>query len=304
MQVAHEARPNSGSCAMPRPAAHREECMRRTKLVALATASLIGAAITLPLTSIEAGAQPGSSPQVASSAAKDTNVSDSFTPAWQQKYQKRNEAALEKRLRHGGKGDSVKLGRHKYGRVAQTGTDRIFVVLAEFGNARHTSYCDSTDATACPFPSDGTPQRYDGPLHNQIPKPDRTKDNSTLWQKDYNRSHYENMYFSRMKSFYSQQSSGKYTVDGDVTEWVKVPFNEARYGRDYCHSIVCGSTYNLIRDALAEWTQSKLDAGWTMSHIQSYLKTFDHQDRYDYDGDGNFNEPDGYIDHFQIVHAG
>ena len=27
-------------------------------------------------------------------------------------------------------------------------------------------------------------------------------------------------------------------------------------------------------------------------------------DRYDYDGDGNFNEPDGYIDHFQIVHAG
>ena len=27
-------------------------------------------------------------------------------------------------------------------------------------------------------------------------------------------------------------------------------------------------------------------------------------DRYDYDGDGDFNEPDGYIDHFQIVHAG
>ena len=28
------------------------------------------------------------------------------------------------------------------------------------------------------------------------------------------------------------------------------------------------------------------------------------QDRYDIDGDGNFNEPDGFIDHFQIVHAG
>jgi M6 family metalloprotease-like protein len=27
-------------------------------------------------------------------------------------------------------------------------------------------------------------------------------------------------------------------------------------------------------------------------------------DRYDYDGDGNFDEPDGYIDHFQSVHAG
>ena len=41
-----------------------------------------------------------------------------------------------------------------------------------------------------------------------------------------------------------------------------------------------------------------------MTEIQDYLKTFDKQDRYDFDGDGDFNEPDGYIDHFQIVHAG
>ena len=27
-------------------------------------------------------------------------------------------------------------------------------------------------------------------------------------------------------------------------------------------------------------------------------------DRYDYDQDGDFDEPDGYIDHFQAVHAG
>ena len=60
------------------------------------------------------------------------------------------------------------------------------------------------------------------------------------------------MYFNRMKSFYSQQSSGKYSVDGDVTEWVKVPFNEARYGRDSCGGIVCNNTWFLIRDALAD----------------------------------------------------
>ena len=41
-----------------------------------------------------------------------------------------------------------------------------------------------------------------------------------------------------------------------------------------------------------------------MTQVQDYLKTFDHQDRYDIDGDGDFNEPDGFIDHFQIVHAG
>ena len=41
-----------------------------------------------------------------------------------------------------------------------------------------------------------------------------------------------------------------------------------------------------------------------MPQITDYLKTFDVQDRYDVDGDGNFDEPDGFIDHFQIVHAG
>ena len=41
-----------------------------------------------------------------------------------------------------------------------------------------------------------------------------------------------------------------------------------------------------------------------MAQIADYLKTFDEWDRYDLDGDGNFDEPDGFIDHFQIVHAG
>ena len=41
-----------------------------------------------------------------------------------------------------------------------------------------------------------------------------------------------------------------------------------------------------------------------MRRIPRYLKTFDRLDRYDFDGDGNFKEPDGYIDHFQVVHAG
>ncbi len=267
--------------------------MRRTRLVALATASLMSAAGTLSLTATQAGAQPAQDPQTSSAHAKG-NPSDSLSTKWQRKYQKRNEAALEKRVRQGGSGESVRLGRHKYGRVAQTGTDKIFVVLAQFGDTQHSAYAgQAKDA-----------QRVNGPMHNEIPAPDRKTDNSTLWQKDYNQSHYDNMYFNRMKSFYSQQSSGKYSVDGDVTEWVKVPFNEARYGRDSCGGIICSNTWYLVRDALAEWTQDKLDAGWSMTRIQDYLKTFDHQDRYDFDNDGNYNEPDGFIDHFQIVHAG
>ena len=53
-----------------------------------------------------------------------------------------------------------------------------------------------------------------------------------------------------------------------------------------------------------QWVADQKAAGRTTAQITADLKTFDQWDRYDYDGDGNFNEPDGYIDHFQIVHAG
>ena len=112
------------------------------------------------------------------------------------------------------------------------------------------------------------------------------------------------MYFNRLDTFFKDQSSGKYRINGDVTEWVKVPFNEARYGRDSCGDIVCNNTWFLLRDGLAQWTQDRLDAGRRWPQIQDYLKTFDKLDRYDFDDDGNFKEPDGYIDHMQIVHAG
>ena len=190
------------------------------------------------------------------------------------------------------------------------GTDRVFVVLAEFGDLRHPAYCDApavepeTAPQPCDFPSDGTPQEFDGPLHNQIPAPDRSVDNSTLWQPDYDRAHYEDMYFNRMKEYYEHQSSGRYTIEGDVTEWVKVPFNQARYGRNYCGSIVCSTTYFLLRDAMAIWVNDRLAEGMTMDEINAYLASFDIEDRYDIDADGNFDEPDKVIDHFQIVHAG
>ena len=55
---------------------------------------------------------------------------------------------------------------------------------------------------------------------------------------------------------------------------------------------------------MSYWVQGQLASGKTIAEITAYLRTFDKQDRYDVDGDGNFDEPDGFIDHFQIVHAG
>ena len=118
------------------------------------------------------------------------------------------------------------------------------------------------------------------------------------------------MYFNRMTDYFERQSSNRYSIMGsspsgeEVHGWVKVRFNEARYGRDFCGSIVCNNTWFLIRDAMSYWVQGQLAAGKTTLQIADYLRQFDKWDRYDLDGDGNFDEPDGFIDHFQIVHAG
>jgi immune inhibitor A len=269
--------------------------MRKSRVVAAATVSVLGAALAVPLSVPQAGAAPGA--PAAPAAAPDADRgggSDNLLRPWERKYEAVRQAALEQRLRSGGQGEVERLGGDTYARVEQSGRDKIFVVLAEFGGVEHSEYPDGeSDAV-----------RVNGPRHNQIPRPDRDRDNSTLWQRDYDYAHYEHMYFDRMRRYFEHQSMGRYTVGGQVTEWVRVPFNQARYGRDYCGDIVCPTTWSLVRDGLAYWVEQQLASGRTLAQIRRHLRTFDHEDRYDFDEDGNFEEPDGYVDHFQIVHAG
>lgn len=206
----------------------------------------------------------------------------------------------------------------QYVELSREGTDRIFVVLAEFGDKRDPRYPDQDTNPTIPGPT-----KFDGPLHNNIPAPNRALDNSTVWQADYSAAHYRDIYFGTdantesLKEYYETQSSGRYSVSGEVTDWVKVPYNEARYGRsndpneggagdnpNICGSQVCANSQELVVDAVNAWAAGQAKLGRTKAQITTELKTFDVQDRYDYDGDGDFNEPDGYIDHFQVVHAG
>ncbi len=237
-------------------------------------------------------------------AAKSNKGHDFKTPQGKQ-YNAALQKALQAKLEGKANGKVAKAN-GQFVQLEREGTDKIFVVLAEFGDLSHPAFPDALGpcppAPATCF-SDGSATTYDGPMHNEIPAPDRNVDNSTLWQDDYNRAHYENMYFNRMAEYYEVQSSGRYSVEGAVAEWVKVPFNEARYGRDACGGVACNNTWFLVRDALAFWTSEQLKTK-TMAEVQAYLSTFDQQDRYDSDGDGVFAEPDGFIDHFQIVHAG
>ncbi|MEV1077065.1 immune inhibitor A domain-containing protein [Streptomyces sp. NPDC050211] len=181
------------------------------------------------------------------------------------------------------KGDSkyVELGREK--------TDKIFTILVEFGDQTDPRY-------------GGTP----GPLHNQIAEPDRAEDNSTAWQADYNQEHFQDLYFGEgtasMKTYYEKQSSGRYSIEGEVADWVKVPYNEARYGSNKCDPDNCA--WFAVQDGVTAWADQQKAAGKTDAEIKAKLAEYDLWDRYDFDGDGDFNESDGYIDHFQVVHAG
>lgn len=197
---------------------------------------------------------------------------------------------------------------NQYVELQREKTDKIFVILAEFGNQRHPNFPDQDTDPDTPGPT-----TFDGPLHNKIPQPDRTKDNSTYWQANFDRQHFQDLYFGTgdnaesLKTYYERQSSGRYSVDGQVTDWVKVPYNEARYGRSNgypCSSNNCSNVWYLIKDALTVWYNDQKAAGRTDEQIKADLASYDQWDRYDYDNDGDFNEPDGYIDHFQIVHAG
>ncbi|MGS2613757.1 immune inhibitor A domain-containing protein [Micromonospora sp. LZ34] len=196
----------------------------------------------------------------------------------------------------------------QYVELSRERTDRIFVILAEFGNERHPNYPDQDTDPGTPGPT-----RFDGPLHNEIPAPNRAVDNSTVWQADYNADHYRKLYFGTapgdesLKQYYEAQSSGRYSVEGTVTDWVKVRYNEARYGRSGgfpCDDNVCTNTWALVRDAANQWVADQKAAGRSDAEIAAEVKAMDQWDRYDHDSDGNFNESDGYIDHFQIVHSG
>ncbi|SCD29864.1 immune inhibitor A [Streptomyces sp. DvalAA-14] len=202
----------------------------------------------------------------------------------------------------GKKGKYVELSREK--------TDKIFTILAEFGDSVDSTSSYDPDGPDGPEPPAPKYGGDPGPAHNTIAKPDPKTNNSTAWQADFNQQHFQDLYFSHaagkesLAKYYEKQSSGRYSVDGEVSAWVKVPWNEARYGSNYCGSTVCSNAWDLIRDATTAYVADQQAQGRTDAQIASDLSAYDQWDRYDYDGDGNFNEPDGYIDHFQIVHAG
>ncbi len=194
--------------------------------------------------------------------------------------ERRNELkqkALESKLNGKASGKVHEVAKGQFVELELEGDGAIWTVLGEFSD----------------FP------------HNNIAEPDRSVDNTTLWVSDFNQSHFMDLLFDNtpgansMKNFYEEQSSGRYTIYGGVTDWVSVPGTAASYDDNPDANV-----WNFLTDSVNGWYDSQIAAGKTPDEINAYLSQFDVWDRYDYDGDGNFDEPDGYIDTFQSIHAG
>lgn len=187
-----------------------------------------------------------------------------------------------------GGGAVVQLSEDQFVEFPTDKQDKVWTVLSEFGTE-----------------SAGRYGRTPGPLHNQIPEPDRTLDNSTIWTSDFSRAHYEQMFNGSGESFadyYARLSGGKYTAINSVSDWVTVPYNGQYYGSNPREDN--GGSWAFIGDTVNSWYAAQVAAGKTTAEIDAELAQYDVWDRYDFDGDGDFNEADGYIDHFQAVHAG
>lgn len=231
--------------------------------------------MTLSLTTLSYAAPviDGSTDNDSKILQKEDNRPDPLTTKQLELKQK----ALDAKLNGKAKGKVHQVAKGQYVELEREGEGAIWTVLGEFSDLSH----------------------------NSVPKPDRSVDNSTIWAPDFSRDYFMNLLFNdepganSMRNYYKEQSSNRYAVRGDVTDWIKVP-NKAEFYDDNPDANV----WLFLSDTVNGWYEQQIATGKSPAQINEYLKQFDVWDRYDYDGDGNFDEPDGYIDTFQSVHAG
>jgi immune inhibitor A len=124
---------------------------------------------------------------------------------------------------------------------------------------------------------------------------------------EYLKEHYEDMIFGddgyegpngedliSVKEYYEQQSGGSYSITGKVGGWYQAEHPAAYYGGNVPDPDGSDAKpRELVKEALNAAAQDpEID-----------LSEYDQEDRYDLDGDGNFREPDGLVDHLMIVHS-
>ncbi|GAB2498287.1 immune inhibitor A [Promicromonospora xylanilytica] len=267
---------------------------RRICAVGAGAALLLSTAV-VPITASAAPHAEDAPPHAA--PAKEDNRPDALAEKQTEKRQRAvdmvatGEAEVETRGKGSRASKVVEISPREYVQYGVEETAQLFSILVDFGDEVDDRY---PDAPA-------------GPAHNEIPEP-AEDDNSTYWEPDFSREHFQEMFFTGLEdqggeSFhgvYDEMSSGRFDLQGDVSDWVTVPYSTASYGTTESGADMT----RFIQDTADAWYADQVAQGKTAEEIDAYLKSFDVWDRYDMDGDGITAEPDGYIDHFQAIHAG
>ncbi|MFD0884164.1 immune inhibitor A domain-containing protein [Streptosporangium algeriense] len=257
------------------------------------------------------------------------------------KYSEGNPAAA--RVLAAREAEAIRTGRNpadflfKKAKVAKQA--KLLTVLVEFNDKANDDFSgfkrpasvNDTDPANCVTEPQGT--LLNGPLHNKIPDPASLahKDNNSFWVPDFSPEHFNKMLYSKegitkrvrtdltdprdgrkgidisgytMRNMYEELSKGAYTVTGEATQWVKVPHSEAYYGARACgkeEQDMSGHPSNPLGPG-----QLAIDAVDTLAAANPNFPwaDYDVEDVADSDGDGNFAEPDGVVDHLVLVHAG
>lgn len=133
-----------------------------------------------------------------------------------------------------------------------------------------------------------------------------TKEHTEMLYDSYDAAHYQNLLFSdsgytgpngenliSMRQYYQNESGKSYSVAGQAAGWYRASKNAAYYGGNSPATDSDMHAQELVREALDQLAQDP----------SINLADYDVEDRYDYDGDGNYREPDGVIDHLMVFHA-
>lgn len=129
---------------------------------------------------------------------------------------------------------------------------------------------------------------------------------TSMYYSAYPAEHYKNLLFSTNGyagpsgqtlmtgyEYYQAESGGSFFFTGDVKGWYRAASNAATYGGNDSTDNDIGAL-DLVKEAVTA-------AIAQMS--SSELATYDIEDPYDINGNGNFDEPDGAIDHVMIFHS-
>lgn len=133
-----------------------------------------------------------------------------------------------------------------------------------------------------------------------------TKAHTEMLYDNYDAAHYQDLLFSdtgyagpngenliSMRQYYQNESGKSYSVAGQAAGWYRASQNAAYYGGNSPATDSDMHAQELVREALDQLAQDP----------NINLADYDVEDRYDYDGDGNYREPDGVIDHLMVFHA-